>query len=778
MADPQQSVSLNDVSDINRSFRDIFPSQETMRQQIVEIAKYSSRRSSARDWVSKMRFLTMRQSEDEKISYHQSSIVEGVVAPATFPASLLPATSPSGAVLELTDGSILADPAAYIAVSYCWNRENVEWFTGDIETPIEILQKDIGKRPRHVNPDVLHRSLAYAKHRGVNAIWIDQECINQDDPTDKENGIQAMDIVYQESHHPIAILEFFFQTQIEVDVFTSLVDFDFEPDHIEVLGDMLSLLSQDAWFSRAWTLQESTSAGPSMMLLLGCPGLNKHSDFGPTPGEFEISIWDFQNAMVNARLLIEEALAAEMWSDDSHAVYASNLADVLYNHIPTIYPNSFDGRRDASHRQQCNAAEALTFLDDRFNSVFSDRLAILANICNYEVRINSAVLELRGFSFSACALTLAILNGDMSLLAACQAYEEEASVLAGCQAYEEEASKKPGESNWVLDQANNGRSARMPFYKNDDADSSANAYGFSWGPKPSGSLRNILYLEECGDLFRLKPATISNHGLKVCGILWEIKHSIKAPKTQVRFASRWQEEFDLQAAEGMLDILTEETQKWLSWREKEGRQKSEDQDRRQQALLRDFSWSLVHEFVDSGHTDLAKTFWSYVQPLGRSEDGWTSKTAPRPYSFETVFGSPNPGFESNSSQDYNENKIKSGLHTTSFTSNIEGHPTILRQIMKQIVEGGALICGIPVKYSGYLEPRVWFESCQADDRVFTPFTQMADKVMLGSHRSEAVSWRVLQTGKVDGDCEVLHCLGRRRGIYRFEGLEPQVYTLD
>lgn len=75
--------------------------------------------------------------------------------------------------------------------------------------------------------------------------------------------------------------------------------------------------------------------------------------------------------------------------------------------------------RNSSHRQQCTAAEALTFLSDSANSVFSDWLAIMANICNYEVRIDSKVLEQIDTSFSACALTLAVLNGDMSLLAGC-----------------------------------------------------------------------------------------------------------------------------------------------------------------------------------------------------------------------------------------------------------------------------------------------------------------------------------------------------------------------
>lgn len=82
------------------------------------------------------------------------------------------------------------------------------------------------------------------------------------------------------------------------------------------------------------------------------------------------------------------------------------------------------------------------------------------------------------------------------------------SLLAGCQANEEKASKKPGKSSWILDLARDGRSAKLPIYKNDDSDSLVIAHGFSWGPKPLGSLSNITYLKECGDLFRLKPVTL------------------------------------------------------------------------------------------------------------------------------------------------------------------------------------------------------------------------------------------------------------------------------
>lgn len=135
----------NWVNDIYRGFRAVFPSQESMRQQMVEIAKHSSYRVTVQDYVSKMRFLIKHHSEDEDIPSHQSSVIEAAAAPVAFPATSSPATSPSGAVLKLADRSILADPEAYIAVSCCWSKKNIEWFTNDIEAPIEVLRNILVK---------------------------------------------------------------------------------------------------------------------------------------------------------------------------------------------------------------------------------------------------------------------------------------------------------------------------------------------------------------------------------------------------------------------------------------------------------------------------------------------------------------------------------------------------------------------------------------------------------------------------------------------------------
>jgi hypothetical protein len=36
--------------------------------------------------------------------------------------------------------------------------------------------------------------------------WIDNECINQDDPEEKEVAMQSMDLVYSMSKHPLGLL--------------------------------------------------------------------------------------------------------------------------------------------------------------------------------------------------------------------------------------------------------------------------------------------------------------------------------------------------------------------------------------------------------------------------------------------------------------------------------------------------------------------------------------------------------------------------------------------
>ena len=740
------------MNDVDRSLRDIQASPEHLREQIVRLSKHGYRRSRARGWVNKMRFLIINQLSGVETTSSQSESASSEVPVHLSSLSPQDATSQNN-TLQLARRSALKDASAYVAVSYCWNRARSEWSPVNGDKSLQVICENLSRRPTIAPSDVLYRSIAYAEAQNINAVWIDQECIDQSDPVEKEMAIQEMDIVYEESNYPIAVLEFSFQTQTELDVFASICDqvlYTFDPSQIEVLESVLLDLTEETWFERAWTLQESVSAGARMKLLLGCPGLQKSPDFGLTPGEFEISIFDFQNAMVNARNFIEEGLAASVWPDSSSAVNASNCADVLWNYIPFFIPDSNDGtsKPDARHGRVRHAAQALTFLDNRFNSHFPDRLAILANLCDYECRINTEVLELPNCSFTLCSLTLAILNGDMSLLGG---YRDEEKGLRN----------KDSRSAWFMDLAENRRSNGL-VYQNDDDDLQSNTYGFSWGPKPSACLRNITYLEEYGAMFRIKPATLSMAGLRVCGVLWDVNCIVNVPKTQGEFASRWKEEVAFQVGEGLFDGLE-----------------------RQESLVQDFFWLLLHELIESGFWELSRTIWNFIQPVGKAKSvlgEYNSMDAPLPYSYDMIFGHLMQSSAADQHLAYDEQEVRSRLRAPHLGFDPENEaadrPLLERLLIERVCEEGVLVCGAPMDVPLSKQPYVWFEACKMGDQIFTPVTDVSNGAARSRYRNQAMSWRVLATGQSADDCNVLHCLGRRRGIWRLEGLNHQDYILD
>lgn len=723
------------MDDVDQSLRDIQASPERLREQVVRLSEYGYRRSLARGW---MRFLIINQLSDATttLSESESGSSEVQTHLSFFPPPVL--TSHNN-ILQLARLSALKDASAYVVVSYCWNRAHSEWSSNNSDESIQVICEDQSRRPINAPFDVLYRSIAYAEAQNINAIWIDQECIDQSDPVEKEKAIQEMDMVYENSKYPIAVLEFGFQAQTELDVFASICDeihYTFNPSQIEVLESVLEALTYEKWFERAWTLQESVSAGERMILLLGCQGLQKSPHFGLTPGEFEISVWDFQNAMVNVRIFIEEGLAASVWPDSRSAINASNCADVLWNYIPTIIPGS---EPDAPHVRVHSAAQALTFLDNRFNSHFPDRLAILANLCDYEYRIKTEVLELPNSSFSICSLTLAILNGDMSLLGGYRAGKKRLLDTEG----------------WPEDRRSFGL-----VYQNDDYDLQSNTYGFSWGPKPSARLKEITYLDEHGAMFRLKPATLSMQGLRVCGVLWNVNCTVNVPKTQREFASRWREEIAFQEGEHVLDGLE-----------------------RQRPLVQDFLWLLLHELIDSGFHELSRTIWNFVQPLGKEKSSlireYDSIEAPLPYSYDMIFGHLVQSFATSHHLIHDEQEVRSRMSAPhlNFDPNNESsdRPILERLLIERVCKDGVLVCGAPINVP---QPYVWFEACKMGDQVFTPVTNVSNGAAHSRYRNQAMSWRVLATGQSADECNLLHCLGRRRGLWRLEGLNHQDYILD
>ena len=99
----------------------------------------------------------------------------------------------------------------YLAVSYCWeSSRSLE----DNKLPQQFLMvtTEETRKPRCPR-SVLFRAVRYAQSKRIPYIWIDQECIEQDDPADKEYYIRCMHEIFSQSRHTIGLLTTLFTSQ-------------------------------------------------------------------------------------------------------------------------------------------------------------------------------------------------------------------------------------------------------------------------------------------------------------------------------------------------------------------------------------------------------------------------------------------------------------------------------------------------------------------------------------------------------------------------------------
>ncbi len=737
--------------DVEQAFCDIHNQPEDLRKQMIEIAQYMRPREGARDWAKSLRLLVQYQTEETQARRsnllekgHQSHRFDPQKADCACK-NLPPFASNNSLSLRLGGQNDYPDCVHYVAVSYCWQRNDETQPPPPTRLHAERLVNGCDIRSLRTPSSVLDRAISYAVNHDIRAIWIDQECIDQSDAEDKQVGIQAMDLVYQRSSHPLGILDTYIETQVQMDAFAAMVKgTSCEPDQLEGMDEVLEMLTDDQWFYRAWTLQESTSAEMSMVLLIGCDyQLDTPAFFGTIPGEIQIPIEDFQDALLSVRCVIEELLASSE-VDKGTAINASNNADVLWNLMPIIY----SGWPNTVHRRQaCNAAQAATFLENRENSVFSDRLAILANLCNYEKRIDTMVMETGNYGLSTCALTLATLNGDTSLLGGYNGtyrstyhFEEFDPLLS-----------------FANDHRNNGDS----YYT---CTSPSTSYGFSWGPDSMGCLKNIEYLEENTRGFRVRPAALSQDGLALDGVLWQTSHWVPLPDLQQQFASRFQQEVRKQEIGAQNRTPDFEYSEWHS-----SHSSAND-------LVREFIWSLLLHLVDEKLLELAQTLWNHFQPIG-TDNGSPSTYAPYGHSLATIFRLPGGSWiPLQASLAVSKAYIRESLRTNPV---FVGKASVTRFLIEEVCNSGGLLCGSPIDCFTDQEPYVVFDSCKEGDLVFTPSTELGDMTAITpEYRNEALSWKVIRTGSTSGQDEILHCSSRKLGLWHVDGLPTKTYVLD
>jgi len=204
-------------------------------------------------------------------------------------------------------------PEGYVAVSYCWRGSDSKYSKDDTTFLIEIPNPGAATgggpptmiRKARARSEVLIRSFMFASSKGIRKVWIDQECIEQDDRMDKELGIQSMDLVYRSARFTVVLLGQHIQS-IQ-DAATILVlshpsgfydmsdhptansrdlqfqsryghvgsplhpDLRLSDDEFRRLIGAFSAVGKvlgDKWFTRAWTTQEHIVSGQGCILFM------------------------------------------------------------------------------------------------------------------------------------------------------------------------------------------------------------------------------------------------------------------------------------------------------------------------------------------------------------------------------------------------------------------------------------------------------------------------------------------------------------------------------
>ncbi|RYN75423.1 hypothetical protein AA0117_g6318 [Alternaria alternata] len=298
----------------------------------------------------------------------------------------------------------------YISVSYTWahlqeidaSKPIPDYCIKDRATP------DAPFRPINCPTMVFHRAWCFARARNIPYVWIDQECIYQENAEDKQRHLQIMDRIYKKSKWTVAVLS----TEVPDAMLSALPlitirdheerpwDFHFEnwPDGVDIrpLYDefrkhaakiMRSILS-DRWFTRAWTFQERRCASTCVLL---APVGNK-SD-------------------VAAQLPLD-------WIGNDVSFTFPHMSRLFLLHS-TDFPSSTDDERfflNSFLQEESDsialAAYLLLFvtMERCDNLVCSDRLTIFANVCSFPYKLDSTILNDAKYSYSTCMMALMMVN--------------------------------------------------------------------------------------------------------------------------------------------------------------------------------------------------------------------------------------------------------------------------------------------------------------------------------------------------------------------------------
>ena len=135
---------------------------------------------------------------------------------------------------------------SYITLSYCWHGP--DWKVADCLGPPEMGWP--------ISSVMVH-GLLNQRESSEEGVWIDQCCINQADPLDKQLLIGSMDTIYKCARKVVVILEDVSIPEAEEVVLQDVrVKWKPKKEDIAVLARILLRILSARWFRRAWCSHE------------------------------------------------------------------------------------------------------------------------------------------------------------------------------------------------------------------------------------------------------------------------------------------------------------------------------------------------------------------------------------------------------------------------------------------------------------------------------------------------------------------------------------------
>ena len=259
--DDDHNAVVQDTADPLGQIRDASnASEKSIVSAVLDIQRHAITRNN---WIKSLECLYLATGRDSEPTGKRQRLTNGESVASFYTPELL----------RRTYLDPVSDPERgreYVAVSYTWDfsEEEEEQDSGRNFGGYYVESRKTGElaQPSNVRDVVWGRVLRYAAHVKCNTIWIDRECVDQDNAREKETAIQNMHLVYSLSRRPIALLTHVIQTTEELDLIVSLLFGDLREDMEAAALDLLDKITSDLWWQRAF--QEDYRASTRMMLLI------------------------------------------------------------------------------------------------------------------------------------------------------------------------------------------------------------------------------------------------------------------------------------------------------------------------------------------------------------------------------------------------------------------------------------------------------------------------------------------------------------------------------